>query len=169
MVSTSRFVMHFAESSTLPLVHSTSGSFPLDNKPMGIFIFRFVLSYTMGIFPDIWELALVQPIGIRSKSSIVSSYRPILSSHGNSNKPSTEHQTFWVVLHGFRSTPQRINAEVPQGSVLSLKLFLIFINDLLSDTRNPIHFLAQKLNQLKSSEGKWVSWIWHWHNLKMEL
>ena len=47
-----------------------------------------------------------------------------------------------VVVDGISSNPHTLQAGVPQGSVLSPTLFLIFINDLLRLTENPIYSFA---------------------------
>ena len=51
-----------------------------------------------------------------------------------------------VVLDGVISERHDINANVPQGSVLSPVLFLIYINDLFSLTYNSIHGFADDSN-----------------------
>ena len=51
-----------------------------------------------------------------------------------------------VVVDGFSSDEHRLTAGVPQGSVLSPSLFLIFIDDLLGQTSNPIYSFADDSN-----------------------
>ncbi len=47
-----------------------------------------------------------------------------------------------TVVDGRCSSSKPINSGVPQGTVLSLTLFLLFINDLLNLTQCPIHYYA---------------------------
>ena len=47
-----------------------------------------------------------------------------------------------AVVDGHRSSYKSINSCVPQGSVLSPIIFLLFINDILSITSSPIHSYA---------------------------
>ena len=51
-------------------------------------------------------------------------------------------RTFCVRVDGVASSLHEVNAGVPQGCVLSPTLFLLFINDLLESTKNPIHSYA---------------------------
>ena len=47
-----------------------------------------------------------------------------------------------VRVDGFLSNLHSINAGVPQGSVISPVLFMLFINDLLTSMSSSIHFFA---------------------------
>ena len=51
-------------------------------------------------------------------------------------------RTISVRVDGAISNVHQVNSGVPQGSVLSPTLFLLFVNDLLSSTSNPIHAFA---------------------------
>jgi len=52
------------------------------------------------------------------------------------------NRSIQVLVDGYTSDLFLINSGVPQGCVLSTTLFIIFINDLLSLTRNSIHSYA---------------------------
>merc|ERR1712105_9533 len=56
-----------------------------------------------------------------------------------------------VVVDGATSAPFPISSGVPQGSVISPTLFLLFINDLLLTTSNPVHSYADDSTLDKSS------------------
>jgi len=62
------------------------------------------------------------------------------------------NRTIRVLVDGLASDKFELNAGVPQGSVLSPTLFLIFINDLLSLTSNPIHSFADDSTLVASYE-----------------
>ena len=49
-----------------------------------------------------------------------------------------------VLIDGISSNEFQLNSGVPQGSVLSPSLFLIYINDLLGQTSNPIYSFADE-------------------------
>ena len=59
------------------------------------------------------------------------------------------HRSIAVRDDGFLSNLQSINAGVPQGSVISPVLFILFINDLLTSTSSIIHSFAD--NTFRSS------------------
>lgn len=87
-------------------------------------------------FDRVWHEALVSKLiafGVGSHfSRFISSF--------------LKDRTIRVVIDGVFSDEFRINSGVPQGSVLSPTLFLIFLNDLLSITSNPIYSFADDSN-----------------------
>ena len=56
-----------------------------------------------------------------------------------------------VVVDGATSASFPVSSGIPQGSVLSPTLFLLFINDLLHATASDVHFISDDLNLHKSS------------------
>jgi len=67
------------------------------------------------------------------------------------------NRSIQVLVDGFKSDLFKINAGVPQGSVISPTLFIIFINDLLSSTNNSIHSYADDSTLMASYSFKKIS------------
>ena len=71
-----------------------------------------------------------------------------LSSYGMSSRFCSwlssflKDRSLQVAVDGYLSDTFTINAGVPQGSILSPTLFLLYINDLLEKTKNPIYSFA---------------------------
>ena len=79
--------------------------------------------------PSIWSGTLPY-----SPNSLPMVYRDI-STHGSQTSSLVLNVLKRVALHGVLSSPLPVHAVVPQGSVLGLVPFLVFIND-LSDSGN---------------------------------
>nr|CAI5828957.1 unnamed protein product [Callosobruchus analis] len=60
-------------------------------------------------------------------------------------------RSLFVVVEGCTSDVFSINAGVPQGSVLSPRLYLLYINELLETTSNPIYSFADATTLTKKS------------------
>ena len=93
----------------------------------------------------------------------------------------------FAVVDGHCSSPKHINSDVLQGYVLSLILFSLFSNDLLSLTQCPIlsysvdtnlHFLNRRLTQQDLSDPRWdaigrlscdFSLVFNWGKANLDL
>ena len=70
---------------------------------------------------------------------------PMFGLHNNHIKWITSflsNRSLALRVDGFLSEPHSINSGVPQGSVISPVLFILFINDLLSSTSSSIYSFA---------------------------
>ncbi len=54
-----------------------------------------------------------------------------------------ENREQCVVINGFRCDKKAVFAGVPQGSVLGLLLFIIYINDIVEDINSNIRLFAE--------------------------
>jgi len=92
-------------------------------------------------FDRVWHAALLAKLPAFGFSPSLCSF---ISSY-------LSNRSISAVVDGATSVPYPINCGVPQGAVLSPTLFLLFINDLLSTTENPIHSYADDSNLHRSS------------------
>ena len=59
-----------------------------------------------------------------------------------------------VVINGVKSDPRKINASVPQGSILGPLLFLVYVNDLVSDLETVPYLFADDTSLLSVIEPR---------------
>ncbi len=110
-------------------------AFPTDSWSSSLSRFGETFAVTLDIskaFDRVWHKALLSKL-------LSYGFYPALCSFLSSF---LSGRSIAAVVDGHFSTPKPINSGVPQGSVLSPTLFLLFINDLLSLTNCPIHSYA---------------------------
>ena len=114
-------------------------------------------------FPDCWKVSLVAPVFKNvGERSTAKNYCPVsLISSFLSNRQ------LRVALDGKSSQEHPVNAGVPQGSILGLTLFLLYINDLLDDVICKIAIYAD--NTTLYSKCDQASDLWRQLELVSEL